>query len=368
MKIIHIVGNRPQFIKLALLQKALQAKNTENIILHTGQHFDANMSAVFFDELQIPPPSYSLDINNLSHNEMIGEMLLGIDPILNKEKPACVIVYGDTNTTLAGALAAKKRSIPVAHVEAGIRTMDEQMPEESNRYITDRISTLNFCCTYLGVENLEKEGFLSGRIHSGVYHSGDLMLDTSIFYKDVALKKEKKIGNLNPEHPFVLATIHRAENTGNETNLKNIIAALNNIHHKTRVVFPMHPNTKMKIEQLKLKTEFTTCDALGYLDMLALVQKSQSVITDSGGLSREAFFFNKPTLVLMQNPFWPEIFIHGNCMRANAVTKEIETDYQKLLSSDKPFERTVFGEGHAAKNITDILLQYFSHYSPLKHK
>ncbi len=359
MKIIHIVGNRPQFIKLALLHKALQKKGTDNLILHTGQHFDSNMSSVFFDELQIPKPSHILGVNSLPHNEMIGEMLIAIDRALQIEKPGCAVVYGDTNSTLAGAIAAKKRSIPIAHVEAGIRTMNEQMPEEANRYITDRLSDFNFCCTYLGLENLQKEGFQSGNIHSKIYNSGDIMLDASLFFKDLALKRSTIDEKVNLKKPFVLTTIHRAENIDNATNLQNIIAALNNINRHTAVVFPMHPKTRMTIAQYGLKTEFTVCDAVGYFDMLALTQKCESVITDSGGLSREAFFFSKPTLVLMQNPFWPEIFIYGNCLQSSATSAEIEMKYRQLLSYNKPFKTEIFGNGRAAENISHTILSAF---------
>src|SRR5882724_124082 len=295
MKIIHIVGNRPQFIKLALLNKALQTKNTSNIILHTGQHFDKNMSDIFFDELEIPLPDYTLDINSMLHNEMIGKMLTGIDEILAKENPVCAVVYGDTNTTLAGAIAAKKRNIPIAHIEAGVRTMDESMPEETNRYITDRISALNFCCTDNNVENLKKEGFFSGAINSIVHNCGDLMLDAVLCFKDIALTRAKLPGTINLEKPFVLTTIHRAENTENIVSLQNIIAALNNINQHTPVVFPTHPKTKALIKKNAIPVSLTMLDALGYLDSLALTQKSTAVITDSGGLCRESFFFKKPT-------------------------------------------------------------------------
>jgi UDP-GlcNAc3NAcA epimerase len=359
MKIIHIVGNRPQFIKLALLNKALQNKNATGTILHTGQHFDKNMSDVFFDELNIPLPDYTLGINNLSHNEMIGRMLTGIDEILNKENPSCAVVYGDTNTTLAGALAAKKRNIPVAHIEAGVRTMDESMPEETNRYITDRISALNFCCTDNNVENLKKEGFFSGVIHSAVYNSGDLMLDAALCFKDIALMKAKFPGTIDLEQPFVLTTIHRAENTENITGLKNIISALNNIHQHTPVVFPMHPKTKTLIKKHAIPVSFMMLDALGYLDLLALTQKSAAVITDSGGLSRESFFFKKPTMVVMQNPFWPEIFVHGNCIQSGSDQEEIIVKYQSLLSTNKSFKTNVFGNGRAAENISNIISSAF---------
>jgi UDP-GlcNAc3NAcA epimerase len=356
MKILHVVGNRPQFIKLAILHKALLSNGVDDVILHTGQHFDGNMSDVFFVELEIPPPNYSLGINQLSHNEMIGRMLMEIDPVLSREKPAAVIVYGDTNSTLAGALAAKKRNIPVIHIEAGVRTMNEKMPEETNRYITDRISSLNFCSTYLGVENLQKEGYFSGTIHSNVYDCGDILLDSSLIFKEKSLQKVQWPKGINPEKSFVLTTIHREENTGNESKLKKIIGALNDIHQHVPVVFAMHPKTRAICEKNGFTIRFSVCDPLGYLDILALVQNCQSVITDSGGLSREAFFFSKPTLVLMQNPFWPELFIHGNCLQSEANAEEIVEKHSLLLSSKKLFNVDVFGKGNAAENISKTIL------------
>ena len=359
MKILHIVGNRPQFIKLAVLHKAMISNGIESIILHTGQHFDSNMSDIFFAELEIPLPDFELGVNQMAHNEMIGIMLEKIDPVLTLVKPEAALVFGDTNSTLAGALAAKKRNIPVIHIEAGIRTGDEQMPEEINRYLTDRISSLNFCSTYLGMENLEKEGYFSGAVHSKVYNCGDLLLDASIIFKEKALQKAQKAKGIDPQKPFVLTTIHREENTENEINLRNIIDALNNIHQHTPVIFPMHPRTRGICEKNGFVIRFTVCDPLGYLDMLALVQNCQSVITDSGGLSREAFFFSKPTLVLMQNPFWPEIFIHGNCLQSKTTAEEILAKHALLLNSNKSFQTDVFGKGDAAENISNTILSAF---------
>ncbi len=353
MKLIHIVGNRPQFIKLALLNRALEARNGPGIIVHTGQHFDPNMSDVFFQELHIPAPDYSLGINSLSHNNLIGSMLTGIDGVLEAEKPHGVIVYGDTNTTQAGPLAAKKRNIPLAHIEAGIRTGNESMPEEANRYLADRMASLNFCCTYLGLENLRKEGYFSGLIHSGVHNSGDLMLDATLSFKDQALQQSKAGMDAGS---FVLATIHRAENLENIDRLKNIVEALNTIHRQIPVVFPMHPRTGMIAEAHRLPVHFKACDALGYLDMLALLQRCRLVITDSGGLSREAFFLNKPVLVIMENPFWPELFLHGPCLQAAPEKEAIIEKMQALLALGKPFNTDIFGKGEAAAGISEIIL------------
>jgi UDP-GlcNAc3NAcA epimerase len=402
MNIVHVVGNRPQFIKLALLYPELRRRAGGNgdggggggnggssggdgqggggsrsggrspgretggsggrsRIIHTGQHFDPEMSDIFFRQLGIPTPDHQLSIHSLSHNEMIGNMLIGIDRLFAAERPDLVVVYGDTNTTLAGALAAKKRNIPLAHIESGIRTGKEDMPEESNRYLTDRVADWNFACTYLGVENLVREGYGgggagTGAIRGGVYNSGDLMLDAALLFKDQALGqsvvlRDRKLG----DKPFILATIHRAENTDNTDSLRNVITALNTLHRHTPVLFPMHPRTGQLIAKLGLKVDFTTTGPLGYLDMLALVQSCHSVLTDSGGLSREAFFFQKPALVVMQNPFWPEIFAHGNCLRADATVEDIAVRQQELLAGSRAFGRDVFGDGRAAVKISKVL-------------
>ena len=278
--------------------------------------------------------------------------------IEGQEKPACVVVYGDTNTTLAGALAAKKRNIPLAHIEAGIRTGKEDMPEESNRYLTDRMSDLNFACTWLGLENLRKEGFGGGTIPSRIFNTGDLMYDAALLFREKVL--QPPLTALNPgDAPFILATIHRAENTENIEILRSITGALNILHRTLPVIFPVHPKTRKALDAHRIPVDFITAPPLGYFDMLGLLHACRAVITDSGGLSREAFFFSKPALVVMKNPFWPEIFLHGNCLPTGAVTTEIIEKTKLLLESDKPFETGIFGDGNAAGKISEILLSAF---------
>jgi UDP-GlcNAc3NAcA epimerase len=359
MKIAHVVGNRPQFIKLALLHDELQKRAPgSDLIVHTGQHFDADMSAIFFGQLRIPSPDYQLHVHRLSHNEMIGNMLIKIDPILATERPDCVIVYGDTNTTLAGALAAKKRNIRLAHIESGIRTGKEDMPEESNRYLADRLATWNFACTPGGLENLEKEGFgTGGSIPSAIHHCGDLLLDAALRFGEQASRQSAILSRLQLEgKPFILATIHRAENAEDAGTLQEIVRALDTLHARIPVIFPMHPKTKKALAGFGIITHFISTPPLGYMDMLALVRACQSVVTDSGGLSREAFFFHKPVLVLMQNPFWPELFTHGQCLQAAASTEDILAKHKVLESGDKPFHTELFGDGRAAARIAGILL------------
>ncbi|MFI5154728.1 MAG: non-hydrolyzing UDP-N-acetylglucosamine 2-epimerase [Chitinophagales bacterium] len=356
MRIMHIVGNRPQFIKLAILFPALARSGVSEIIVHTGQHFDSNMSSVFFKELAIPEPNYDLGINQIPHNEMIGRMIIETDRVIVKERPHLIVVYGDTNSTLAGAIAAKKRGVRIAHIEAGIRTGDGLMPEESNRYLVDRMADLNFCCTYQGMKNLEMEGFLNGLIKSKFFLSGDLMLDAVKIFGAKAKYNSKLEQDSRIQKPFILATIHREENNEDPENLQNIADALNKLHKHTTVLMPLHPKTKKMIEKFQLSLKIETCDPLGYFDMQHVLQKSQSVITDSGGLSREAFFLQKPTLVLMQHPFWPEIFIHGNCLQSNPKTSEILSRHAELMNSRKPFNVDIFGTGSAAVEISRILL------------
>ena len=354
MKIMHIVGNRPQFIKLAVLYPELAKQHDVEIIVHTGQHFDSNMSQIFFQDLQLPQPDHDLGINQLSHNQMIGSMLIALDKVLQEAQPNLVIVYGDTNSTLAGAIAARKKNIRLVHIEAGVRTGNEYMPEEANRLVADRLSDINFCCTYLGMENLRAEGFSQGPNRSGFHLSGDLMLDAVKLFGPPSLNRKLSIESANQKR-FVLATLHRQENNEDLTNLRNIIEALNILHKQIPVIFPMHPKTKSILEKNKIPLKLDTCEPLGYIDMLHVLQNASSVVTDSGGLSREAFFFCKPTIVLMQHPFWPELFVHGNCLPSSAGTKEILSQYDALLQSNKPFNVDIFGNGHAAENISQII-------------
>ena len=356
MRIMHIVGNRPQFIKLAILYPELARSMVTGIIVHTGQHFDHNMSSVFFEELEIPQPHYDLGINQMSHNEMIGKMLIETDRVIAQERPDLIIVYGDTNTTLAGAIAAKKRGITLAHIEAGIRTGDDHMPEESNRYLADRMADLNFCCTYQGMKNLELEGFSNGLIKSKAHLAGDLMLDAVKRFGARAKSKSKFVHDHRIQKPFILATIHRGENNEDPENLRNITDALNALHKDSSVLMPLHPKTKKMIEKFQLVLDVDTCDPMGYFDMLHVLQKCESVITDSGGLSREAFFLQKPTLVIMQHPFWPEILLHGNCMQSNPISSEIIARHIDLKANRKPFNVDIFGTGGAAKEISRVLL------------
>ncbi len=305
MKIISVVGTRPQFIKLATLSKELR-KRYQEIIIHTGQHYDDDLSKVFFSELSLPKPDYNLGIGSAEHGKQTGRMLEGIEKVLLSRKPDLVIVYGDTNSTLAGALAAAKLNIPVAHVEAGLRSYRQSMPEEINRVLTDHVSTLLFCPTPTSVKNLKKEG-----ITKGVHLVGDVMYDSLIDHLKVAEKKSRIMGRLNlREKGFYLLTIHRAENTDIQGNLKKVTQII--AHLDKKVVFPIHPRTRKKLREFKLMSRLLSLsnliliDPVSYLDMLILEKNAMYVLTDSGGVQKEAYFLKTPCLTLRDETEWVE--------------------------------------------------------------
>jgi len=311
MKIISVVGARPQFIKLSSLSKELRKKHRE-IILHTGQHYDDELSRIFFSELSIPEPDYNLGIGSFEHGEQTGKMLKAIEEVLFFEKPDLVIVYGDTNSTLAGALSAAKHNIPVAHVEAGLRSFVKSMPEEINRVLTDHVSSLLFCPTPTSVKNLKREG-----ITKRVYLVGDVMYDSLKENLAVAEKKSKIMKKLNlQKKEFYLVTIHRAENTDIKKNLEKITQIVT--HLDKRVVFPIHPRTRKRLSEFELlnrllsKHDLVLIDPVSYLDMLVLEQNARYVLTDSGGVQKEAFFLRTPCLTLREETEWVETLRGGS--------------------------------------------------------
>jgi len=309
MKILTVVGARPQFIKAAAVSRVIRDQYTDQIrevIVHTGQHHDENMSKVFFDQLDIPRPDFNLEIAGGPHGQMTGRMLAAIEQVLLDEKPDWVLVYGDTNSTLAGALAAAKLHIPVAHVEAGLRSFNMRMPEELNRILSDRLSSLLFCPTETAVHNLQSEG-----IHKGVHQVGDVMYDVALFYGNRAVSQSSILTtlNLNPSG-FALATCHRAENTDDRRNLKQILLALSQIGSRFfPVVFPLHPRTRRKIEEFALENylnNIIVCDPLSFLDMLALEKNAKVILTDSGGVQKEAYFYGVPCVTMRTETEWVE--------------------------------------------------------------
>ena len=345
-KIITVVGARPQFIKAATLSRQFKLLGIEEKIIHTGQHFDANMSDVFFVEMEIPKPAYQLDIHGVSHGAMTGRMLEGIEKILMTEKPDGVLVYGDTNSTLAGALAAAKLHIPVIHVEAGLRSFNMEMPEEINRILTDRISNALFCPTDTAVNNLMREGFDNMPVQ--IIKNGDVMQDAAIYYADKAQLKSDIIrkAGLNK---FVLATIHRQENTDNPENLKNIIEGLNAIHKEIPVVVPMHPRTRNILAQNYQLPDFTIIDPVGYFDMIMLLKSCEMVITDSGGVQKEAFFFAKHCITLREQTEWVELVDKGYNLLVGSDIDKLRDAFDFFRNKQSDFSIDLYGNGKAAE-------------------
>jgi UDP-N-acetylglucosamine 2-epimerase len=353
MKIISIVGARPQFIKLSALSRELRKKHRE-IVLHTGQHYDYELSRVFFSELSLPKPDYHLGVGSAEHGEQTGKMLKGIEEILLFERPDLVIVYGDTNSTLAGALAGAKQNIPVAHVEAGLRSFVKTMPEEINRVLTDHVSSLLFCPTPTSVKNLKKEG-----ITKGVHLVGDVMYDSLKENLAVAKRKSKIMRELNlTPKDFYLVTLHRAENTDIKENLKKLCRILTGLDRKT--VFPIHPRTRKKLSEFKLLKRLFSLkhllliDPVSYLDMLLLEKNARYVLTDSGGVQKEAFFLKTPCLTLREETEWVETLRGGwNCIVGLEI-KDIRRNLNKKAMLVKS-KRNIFALGRASRNISTLL-------------
>lgn len=351
--ILHIVGNRPQFIKLAVLYNELaKDKNIVQKIIHTGQHYSANMSDIFFKELLIPSPDINFNLQNNSPHIFIGEAAESLYNYFLIQKNAVVFTYGDTNTTLAAAMAAKRSSLSLIHFEAGVRTNDNTMPEELNRIITDRLADVNYCCTENNFKIMQSEGY-GMAIKNKLKLTGDLMLDA---FLNIAPSKTKII-----DHPnYVLCTIHREANLVSKEKLTNIISALNQIHEVTPVVIPIHPHTKKKLQEYGLNANFKILQPLGYSYMKSLLNGATYIITDSGGTSREAYFLQKKSLIIMDHPFWPEI-INEKCSLQTAAESDVIIQNFNLLRHLQPdFTTNIFGIGNAAENIRNHLTIYLA--------
>lgn len=352
-KLITIVGARPQFVKAAALSRELKKHaEFEEILVHTGQHFDGKMSDVFFDEMDIPKPKYNLEINSLSHGAMTGRMLEKIEDVLLIEKPDMVLVYGDTNSTIAGALAAKKLHISVGHIEAGLRSFNIKMPEEVNRILTDRISDVLFCPTDTAIENLKNEGYNS--LDALVLKSGDVMQDAALYYAETSDTKSKVISELNlDDKRFCLATIHRAENTDEPARLKSIFESLDKINAQFQVIIPIHPRTKKILENYKIYTSVKLIEPVGYFDMIELLKGCDFVLTDSGGLQKEAFFFGKNCITLRDETEWVELVEEGYNLVVGAKKDKILYAFEKTKSKKNDFSKDLYGNGKASKNIAN---------------
>jgi UDP-GlcNAc3NAcA epimerase len=357
MKILTVVGARPQFIKAGALSREFRKHpEIKEIIVHTGQHFDQNMSDVFFDEMQIPKPQYRFESGNMGHGSMTGSMLADIEKVLLQEKPDFVLVYGDTNSTLAGALAAAKLHIKVIHVEAGLRSFNMRMPEEINRILTDRISNILFCPTDTAIANLKNEGFDNFGIQ--IIKSGDVMQDAALFYAKQSSKHSEIIEKLHlHEGKFILCTLHRAENTDDLQRLNAITRALNKIHEDTEVIVPLHPRTQKVLNINDIKPAFRIIDPVGYFDMIRLLQQCRMVITDSGGLQKEAYFFQKQCITVRDQTEWVELAEQGVNIITGADELKIMDAFHKL--KDKAFmaDPNLYGEGKACQKICNFLLQ-----------
>ncbi|MEN8391559.1 UDP-N-acetylglucosamine 2-epimerase (non-hydrolyzing) [Acinetobacter indicus] len=353
MKILTVIGARPQFIKASVVSAAInKTAGLSEEIIHTGQHFDANMSNIFFDQLGIPKPHYQLDINSGSHGSMTGRMLEAIEKICLESKPDRLMVYGDTNSTLAGALAASKLHIPVAHIEAGLRSFNMRMPEEINRILTDQVSDILFCPTETAVKNLKNEGFESKPVQ--VLNVGDVMQDSSMFFAERAVKGEAL--KAVPESNYIVATLHRAENTDDPVRLKAIVEALNYIHKNILpVVLPLHPRTQKVVKSLGLQLDMLVLEPVGYLEMIWLLKHCNAVVSDSGGVQKEAFFFKKPCITMRDQTEWVELIEHGVNILAGADTQKIINATQAMLNKTIEDPLNLYGGGKASQNIANVL-------------
>ncbi|MAC33018.1 MAG: UDP-N-acetylglucosamine 2-epimerase (non-hydrolyzing) [Haliea sp.] len=351
MKIVTIVGARPQFVKAAVVSRALASDflMCREVIVHTGQHFDSNMSEVFFNELNIPQPNYNLGVGGGSHGQNTGRMIERIENVLKKELPDCVLVYGDTDSTLAGALAAVKLNIPVAHVEAGLRSFNRRMPEEINRILTDHASTILFSPTDIATRNLKSEGIDAGAIHQ----VGDVMYDATLYYSGLSDRKSRILNDLSLHSKnYILATVHRAGNTDTYEKISSIVkgfAGLSKI-----IIWPMHPRTKQKIASLKidLPKNVRVIDPVGYLDMIMLEKNAALIATDSGGVQKEAYFHNVPCITLRDETEWVELIDTG-MNRLVSTSPELIKDSEIDFFSGGQIETTPFlyGDGKASLKI-----------------
>jgi UDP-GlcNAc3NAcA epimerase len=351
IKVLTILGARPQFIKAGTISRTIRNYDSiKEVIVHTGQHYDQNMSDIFFDEMMIPKPNYFLGIGGKSHGAMTGQMIEKIEEVAVVEKPDWILVYGDTNSTLAGALVASKLHIKLAHIEAGLRSFNMKMPEEINRILTDRVSNVLFCPTSTAVINLQKEGF--EKFDCKIILSGDVMQDGALFYKSYATKPNIKISD-----DFVLCTIHRAENTDDINRLKSIFFALEEIGKSKTIVLPIHPRTKKIIENMNLDIKnILLIEPVGYLEMVWLIENCSLVMTDSGGLQKEAFFFAKPCITLRDETEWIELIDNGFNILTGADSYKILDAYKNFRNNKVDYSINLYGNGQASEKIIKYLI------------
>jgi UDP-GlcNAc3NAcA epimerase len=358
LKICTVVGARPQFIKAAAVSRIIrESDNITEVIIHTGQHYDDNMSGQFFEELDIPKPTYQLNIGSGTHGVQTGRMLADIEGVLLKEKPDCLLIYGDTNSTLAGALAASKLHIPVAHVEAGLRSFNRKMPEEINRVATDHMSDLLFTPSINSKNQLLKEGTDPSKI----FNVGDVMYDATLFYNEKNAVRETIVDKLGLQSKsYALATIHRADNTDCSTRLKNIVDALIHFSKENSVILPLHPRTRTALEREELlaplEKKVKVIEPVGYLDMLALEKHAMLIITDSGGVQKEAYFNQVPCITLRDETEWVELLEKGHNVQLSPAEPFSLSHVPIKKMNEKGLEsRTLYGDGFAVRKIVSTL-------------
>ena len=377
IKIVTIIGARPQIIKAAALSRAIKnnfSSQITEIIVHTGQHYDDNMSQVFFDELEIPLPNYNLNVGSGNHGKQTATMISAIEDVLLIEKPNAIVLYGDTNSTLAGAMAASKIHIPVIHIEAGLRSFNKSMPEEINRIMCDHVSTLLFSPTKTGFNNLIQEGFLSQNNapysidNPKIYHCGDVMFDNSLFFSKISDIKTSIINDLKlKNNGFILATIHRNNNTDEPIRLNALFKSLNDIsiNHQLKIVLPLHPRTsnlldrnlsKDLAEAIRLNSNFKIISPVSFLEMLALEKNCCLVMTDSGGVQKEAFYFEKPCVILRPETEWIELLENGAALIADADENKIKFSFEQLIAKKDLSFPKLYGDGNAAEFICSEII------------
>ncbi len=381
IKILTVIGARPQFIKAAALSRAIRNKFSEKIkevIVHTGQHYDDNMSRVFFDEMEIPKEDYNLRVGSSSHGKQTAAMISGIEELLLKEKPDCMVLYGDTNSTLAGAVAASKIHVPVVHIEAGLRSFNKSMPEEINRIVCDHCSTLLFSPTKKGYTNLLREGFPEFNQrpftpdNPKIYHCGDIMYDNALYFSQLAEKKSDILTKYNlSTGAFVLATIHRDNNTDDPERFASIFSALNKIstENKLKIALPIHPRTSKALQNnlrkdvydaMKANPNFVLMPPASFLEMIVLEKNCMLVCTDSGGVQKEAFFFKKPCIIFRPETEWVELVESGTAVLTDADEKKIIYAFSQFRNKKNMVFPPVFGNGRAAEFICEEIVKNFS--------
>ncbi|HZH86521.1 MAG TPA: UDP-N-acetylglucosamine 2-epimerase (non-hydrolyzing) [Brumimicrobium sp.] len=379
-KIITIIGARPQIIKSAALSRAIKTKYSDQlteVLVHTGQHYDEQMSEVFFTELALSKPDYNLNIGSGSHGTQTADMIKGLEDLFTQENPDAIVVYGDTNSTLAAAIAGSKMGIPIVHIEAGLRSFNKSMPEEINRIMCDHVSTLLFSPTETGVANLENEGFSLDNVapfnadNPKVYHSGDIMYDNSLYFSEIADENLTTHQELDLHHkPYFLATVHRGANTDNSKNLKAIFEAfleITEIYPDHLIVLPLHPRTHKCMEEhlseefhqkIKECKQFRIIPPVSFLTIIALEKNCQLIITDSGGLQKEAYFFKKPCVILRPETEWVEIVEQGVAVIADADQNRIVNGVRAMLDKKDAKFPSLYGDGKAAEFIAGEILKW----------